>query len=208
MCMTAYLYVLQTLSDWEIGYITAEMHSRRYFDTSKEPVPLVVVGSAREGVRTMGGITINPEERIDAVDFRDGDMLILPGADTWMERANRKVLDIVPGILEGGVTVAAICGATMALANAGVLDTRRHTSNDGDYLKAVCPAYSGSGFYVQEHAVTDGNVITATGLAPLEFSYEVFKKLAVMRTATLEAWYQLNSTREARYYFALMESLK
>ncbi|HPB83728.1 MAG TPA: glutamine amidotransferase, partial [Spirochaetota bacterium] len=92
--MTAYLYVLQTLSDWEIGYITAEMHSRRYFDTSKEPVPLVVVGSAREGVRTMGGITINPEERIDAVDFRDGDMLILPGADTWMERANRKVLDI------------------------------------------------------------------------------------------------------------------
>lgn len=206
--MTAYLYVLQTLSDWEIGYITAEMHSRRYFDTSKEPVPLVVVGSAKEAVRTMGGITINPEKCIDAVDFREGDMLILPGADTWMERANRKVMDIVPGILAGGVTVAAICGATMALANASVLDTRRHTSNDGDYLKAVCPAYSGSGFYVQEHAVTDGNVITATGLAPLEFSYEVFKKLAVMRTATLEAWYQLNSTREAQYYFALMESLK
>lgn len=206
--MTAYLYVLHTLSDWEIGYITAEMRSRRYFNTSKEPVPLVMAGNTKEPVRTMGGISITPEERIEAVKFREGDMLILPGADTWMESANMKVMDIVPGILEAGVTVAAICGATMALAHIGVLDTRRHTSNDREFLKAVCPAYSGEEFYVQEPAVSEGNVITATGLAPLEFTYEVFKKLDVMRTATLEAWFLLNRTREPRYYYGLMDSLR
>ena len=56
--------------------------------------------------------------------------------------------------------------------------------------------------------VTDGNLITATGLAALEFSYEVFKKTDVIKPETLEAWYQLNKTRDVKYFYALMDSLK
>ncbi len=28
---TIYVYVLDTLADWEIGYVTAELHSGRFF---------------------------------------------------------------------------------------------------------------------------------------------------------------------------------
>jgi hypothetical protein len=70
-----------------------------------------------------------------------------------------------------------------------------------------CPGYSGSAHYVKEPTVVDDNLITASGFASLEFSYEVFKKLSIMKTDTLEAWYQLNKTKESQYFFKLMESL-
>lgn len=55
-------------------------------------------------------------------------------------------------------------------------------------------------------AVTDDNFITASGIAPLEFSYEVLKRINIMKTGTLEAWYQLYKTGEPKYFYALMES--
>ena len=103
--------------------------------------------------------------------------------------------------------VAAICGATLGLANAGLLDNRPHTSNDLAVLKMFCPGYHGEQAYVNEPAVTDGNLITASGLAPAEFAYQVFRRLDVMLPATLEAWYGLNTTRKPEYFYALMQSL-
>ena len=111
-------------------------------------------------------------------------------------------------MINKNVIVAAICGATIALAQKGLLNNRKHTSNGIELLKMTCPGYSGEKFYLNQPVVADNNLITATGLAALEFSYEVFKKTNLMKTETLEAWYQLHNTMEAKYFFALMESLK
>ena len=94
--------------------------------------------------------------------------MILPGADTWFEDNNKKIMNLIPELLGQNVTVAAICGATLALAKNGILNTRKHTSNDKEFLKISCPEYSGEDLYLNQPAVTDGNLITATGLAPLE----------------------------------------
>ena len=29
--MTVYVYVMDTLADWEIGHVTAELYSKRFF---------------------------------------------------------------------------------------------------------------------------------------------------------------------------------
>jgi hypothetical protein len=55
--------------------------------------------------------------------------------------------------------------------------------------------------------VRDGNLVTASGLAALEFSYEVIRMLGVWRESTAEAWFKLHKTREARWYYALVESM-
>lgn len=206
--MTAYLYVLDTLADWEIGYLTSELYSGRYLDKTKKQVSLIKTGSSLKQIKTMGGIVIVPDVQIDDVGFKAGDLLILPGANTWDDTDNRKVIEAVPGILAGGTAVAAICGATIALAKNGLLNDRAHTSNDLGWLKMTCPKYSGEKHYLDRPAVADGNLITASGHAPLEFSYETFKKMNVMKAETLEAWYMLYKTKEAKYYFDLMESLK
>lgn len=203
-----YLYILDTLSDWEIGYITAEIASGRFLDRNKEEVSLIKVGSSLEPITTMGGVVITPDKDIKDVNFKDGDILILPGADDWTNIKNNKVLDIVQSLLDRNVIIAAICGATIALANRGFLNNREHTSNDLSYLKMICPNYIGETLYKEQPAVTDGNLITATGFAPLEFSYELFKTSEIMRKDTLEAWFQLYKTKESKYFYDLMQSLQ
>ncbi|MBN2588981.1 MAG: glutamine amidotransferase [Sedimentisphaerales bacterium] len=206
--MKAFLYVLNTLADWEIGYLTAEINSGRFLDKTKTPVNLIKLGNTLEPIKTMGGIAITPDESIDNIELQEGDLLILPGADTWLEESNNKILNLVADVINKNVIIAAICGATMALAQRGLLNDRKHTSNDKEFLKMTCPEYSGENFYLNQPVVVDDNLITATGLAALEFSYEIFKKSNLMKTETLEAWYHLHKTMEAKYFFSLMESLK
>ena len=202
-----YLYVLNTLADWEIGHITAELKSGRYMRPDRT-LELVTIGNTRDAVKTMGGFSITPDMTVEEAGFREGDVLILPGGDTWAEKDNGRVLDLLPALLEKKILVAAICGATAALAERGILDKRRHTSNDKEFLKMFCPGYRGSEHYVETAVAVDDNLITASGLAPLEFSYEIFRKTNVMKTDTLEAWYGLFRTREPQYFYSLMESLR
>ena len=206
--MKVYIYILNTLADWEISYLTAELNSGRYLDKTKPSVELIKIGNTTEPIKTMGGIIITPDESIDNIRFKEDDLLILPGADTWMEEENKKIIDIVSGIINKKVIIAAICGATFALANRGILNDRNHTSNDMEVLKMFCPEYTGENFYLNQPAVTDDNLITASGITPLEFSYEVLKRINVMKAETLEAWYQLYKTNESKYFYTLMESLK
>jgi putative intracellular protease/amidase len=206
--MKVYLYVLNTLADWEISYLIAELNSGRYLDKTKPLVELIKIGNTTEPIKTMGGITIVPDKSVDNIRFKEDDLLILPGADTWMEEENKKIIDIVSGIIDKKVIIAAICGATVALANKGILNNRKHTSNDIEFLKMFCPEYAGENFYLNQPAVTDDNLITASSIAPLEFSYEVLKRINVMKAETLEAWYQLYKTKEAKFFYALMESIE
>ncbi|MDR0306285.1 MAG: glutamine amidotransferase [Chitinispirillales bacterium] len=207
--MNVYLYLLDTLADWEIGFLTAELNSERYFDKDKGPISIIKIGNTMASIKTMGGIAINPDKCIDDVVFMDNDILILPGGDTWINNeVNNKIIKIVSEIINKKIIVAAICGATIALANNGLLNNRRHTSNSKEFLEMVCPKYTGSKYYLNEPAAVDDNLITATGLAPIEFTYEVLKKTNLIKENVLEAWFQLYKTREAKYYYSLMEAMK
>lgn len=203
--MKAYLYVLDTLADWEIGYLAAELHSGRFL--ADGPVPLHRIGAATAPVTSMGGTALTPEASFAEIGFAAGDCLILPGADTWLDGSHGALLAALPALLDAGVVVAAICGATFALAAAGILDRRHHTSNDCSLLQYVAPGYAGAAYYREETVVTDGPLITAGGFAPLEFAHAVFRRTGVMRPAVLDAWYRLHATREPRCYHALMAAL-
>jgi putative intracellular protease/amidase len=156
----------------------------------------------------MGGIKIAPDVDIANINIKNGDIMILPGADTWLDGTNNEILNFAEQNIDKNITIAAICGATIALAYKGLLDKRKHTSNDLGFLKTVCPNYNGEMYYCNQHAVTENNLITASGIAPLEFTCEVIKKLNIMEKTTIEAWYNLYRTKESKYFFELMDSLK
>lgn len=60
-----YLYVCNTMSDWEYGYLIAELNSGRYFKKDAAPLKVVTVGANQEIVTTMGGLSIKPDISID-----------------------------------------------------------------------------------------------------------------------------------------------
>lgn len=205
---TVYLYVFDTMADWEIGYLTAELNSGRYYKKGLTPSKVVTVGIDKTPVTTMGGLKILPDIKLDECSIESTDTLILPGGETWTEAIHQPILHIVEKCLKEGTLVAAICGATMGLAQSGLLNSRQHTSNDLEYLKMVCPAYKGEEHYKMESVVTDGNLITASGIAPLEFTVHVIEALGVYSAKTLDAWYGLYKTHESKYFYELMESVQ
>jgi len=203
----AYLYVFDTMADWEAAFLISELKTGRYFKQNLPPCEVKTVALTEDPVLTMGGIRIVPDITVSQCHPQSNSLLILPGGNTWLEPVHAEMLTRAEEFLAAGSVVAAICGATFGLALAGLLNDRFHTSNNLDYLKAICNNYTGEEKYCRKPAVTDGGLITAPGISPLEFACEVFKALDVFEESTLEAWYQLYKTGDAKYYFALMQSV-
>ena len=207
MGKNAHLYVLDTLADWEPGYLIAELNSGRYFAEPGSALPVRTVGATTAPIRTKGGLQLTPDLAVAELDPADSAVLILPGGDTWPEPTHAPILAKAREFLAAGVPVAAICGATIALAQAGLLDDRPHTSNDPGALAQFAPNYRGGAHYVAAPAVVDGDLITATGTAPVEFARAVLDRLGVLRPSTLDAWHRLQTERSTESFVALMDSL-
>ncbi len=202
-----YLYVFDTMADWEIGYLTAELNSGRFFKKGLAPSKIVTVGIEKTPVTTMGGLKILPDVNVEECSIENADALILPGGNTWTEKIHEPILAKAEQCLMKDVVLAAICGATVGLARKGLLESRWHTGNDLNYLKMICPDYAGEKYYKHETVVTDGKLITA-GIASLEFSLHVLRALDVFSEKTLDAWYNLYRSYEPRYFFELMNSIQ
>lgn len=205
--ITVYVYALDTLADWELGYAAAELNSGRFFRKDAPEVTVKTVGIAKEPVKTMGGMTILPDCVIGEIAVNHKNVLLLPGAETWEHPEHGAIIEKAGEFLSAGAVVCAICGAAAALANAGLLDSRFHTSNGVGYLEMVSPGYKGQNFYVDKPSVTDGNLITAGSAGALLWTRQIIERLEVFQPDTLDAWYAYFSTGEARHFFALMQTL-
>lgn len=204
---TVYIYVLDTLADWEIGHITSELNSGRFFKKDAESVSIKTVSYSKEPINTMGGLRIVPDCVIDAIAVSEKSVLILPGADTWNDPKHESIIKKASEFLSSDAMVCAICGATVALANAGLLDNRRHTSNGTGFLEMVSPCYKGQNLYIDEPSISDKNLITAACTGALLWTKQIIEYLDVFKPDTLEAWYKYFSSGKAEYFFELMNSL-
>ena len=206
--ITVYIYLLATLADWEIGSLTAELNSKRFFRPDAPQLIVKTVAVSKEPVKSMGGLTIIPDCTIDEIEMTEKTVLILPGADTWSDAENAQIIQKASVLLSKGGSVCAICGATVALANAGILNDRPHTSNGKGFLDMFCPDYKGQKFYVDQPAVRDGNLITGSATGSLMWTKLIIEKLDLFKPETLEAWYAYFSTGKAEHFFALMQSVQ
>lgn len=103
--------------------------------------------------------------------------------------------------------MCAICEATAALANFGLLDQRPHTSNGPGFLEMFAPCDKGQSFYTDKPSVADNNLITASSTGALLWAKQIIEHLGVFQAETLEAWYEYFSTGKPECFFALMKTL-
>lgn len=204
---TVYVYTLDTLADWELGYVTAELNSKRFFKKDAPSISVKMVGISKEPIKTMGGLTVFPDCVINDIVVNEKSVLLLPGANTWDDPKHGAIIEKAGELLSAGATVCAICGATAALANAGLLDQRLHTSNGTGYLEMFSPCYKGQQFYVDKPSVADQNLITANSTGALLWAKQIIERLKVFQPNTLEAWYMYFSSGEKQHFFALMQTL-
>ena len=179
-----FIYLFNGFSDWEIAYLTPEINKSEKFD-------LVYFSADGNPVSSSGGMEVRVDRSLSQINIDDVHMLILPGGEAWERGENGAITSFVAELCAKRVAIAAICGATFFLAQLGILDNVKHTSNVLFYLQGVAPNYVGADQYVDSLAVSDGNIITANGIAPIEFAREVFSMLELHSEKDVERWFQL-----------------
>ena len=183
-----YLLAVEGYADWEPSHALAEL--RRHGGYRVE-----TVGLTRQPVTSMGGIRVMPTRAIGEVDPDDVEVLILPGGDRWESpELEPEIEALVRDLDNRAATIAAICGATIAIARLGLLKGRLHTSNGLDYLRTHVAGYNEDANYVDTPAVRDRGLLTASGLGDVEFARELFEDLGVLSPDDRAAWAQIFRT--------------
>jgi len=170
--MTRVITILtENFSDWETALINSTCRGYYGFDTRfASPKGTPVISS--------GGMLVTPQLSIEAIQLDEIDLLIVCGGTAWQTEQAPNITGLVAQAYEKNIVVAAICDGTRVLAQAGVLDNLRHTSNSAENLSQL--NYRGAAYYQDvPYAVADRRVITAPGSAPVSFMAEILSTLGI-----------------------------
>jgi putative intracellular protease/amidase len=177
-------YVQDGFADWECSYILPILH--------ETCCQILVVSEDGLPKTSLGGLKVQPDRSLAQVEHLDVEGLILPGGDAWNDSSkNHQILDLAERYLGEGILVAAICSATIGLARRGLLNDRKHTSNDIQILKNSTSNYHGEALYSWRLALTDGNLITSSGVGALEFTEQLMNYFELYSPDYREQWFDL-----------------
>jgi putative intracellular protease/amidase len=184
MRLKAYLLVFDGLADWEPALAMCEINKSGKYD-------VVTVGFSDQPITTMGGYKIIPDITLDSIKPDETVIFIMPGGDMWEQGPHEDLIERLRRFFSTGITIAAICGATLEVARAGLTHGIHHTSNSKGYLKAMLPDYKDDDHYVNTLVVTDRNLITASGLGSVEFASEIGRLLKIYNDEEVHEFYEM-----------------
>lgn len=194
-----YVYILNTMADWELGYVMSAVSME-----INDEYCIKTVACNKNTITTLGGFKIIPDCSVEEIDESNMKALLIPGGDTWGNPEHEEILSKVKKYLEKGILVGAICGATLSLANLGILNKYSHTSNSRDYLKLFSTGYTGNKLYQDKLAVRDRNLVTGSSAGSLLWAKEIIDYLEIFSKEITQAWYNYYLTGDPKYYLEML----
>lgn len=178
-----YMLVFDGFADWELALICCEINkSGRY--------KVKTVGLSEQIVCSMGGLKVVPDITINDIDMEEVCLFMFPGGDMWLSEENHQVTSLLQELNRRNVLLAGICGATAAFGRAGLLQGIKHTSNTREFLQKHASSCCKED-YIDYPAVTDKNIITASGVGSVEIAYEIIKKLEIYDKEDQKQWLRI-----------------
>jgi len=167
--MKALFLLYEGYVDWEISVLSG------IFKMTKMKAETT---SVTRQVRHVGGFKVEVDHLLADVDPARYDALIIPGGEPLPLAKEGNIKALIQSFHQEDKLVAGICGGTVYLAAAGILDGRPYSTSveNEDHLA----------FFEQERrssgdVTIDRNVITAEGNAYVEFAIEVSKALRLFQ---------------------------
>lgn len=184
---TVLLVILQQYADWEAAYISSAISM-----LGQGKYQIKTVSQTKDYVQSIGGFRVLPDYDITSAPD-EYEALILIGGMTWRNANAQQVKALVKDCRQKGKLLGGICDASAFLGTAGILNDVMHTSNDLNDLKQWAGSlYTGQTKYVAKQAISDKNVITANGTAPLEFAKEILLALKAANEEKIMDWYNFH----------------
>lgn len=182
------LVLLDEYSDWEGAFLSTALHNG-VVSGGEVKYKVHVVAPTLNAVRSIGGFRTSPDYSFENMP-KEYEALILIGGNRWDSPEAELVVPLVQKALDSGKLVGAICCGASFLCAHGFLNHVKHTGNGLEELQRWGgERYTNEAGYVNAQAVSDGNVVTANGVAYLEFTREVLLCLEADAVESIETWY-------------------
>lgn len=129
---------------------------------------------------TEGKQKVLPDTTINKIDPDEFDLFIIPGGDPTHLFENPELKNFLIRLNEKNKYIAGICGGTFLMAKWGILDNKKCTGAGSgiDPNQSYSKLFNKS-IVLDEDVVVDGNTITATGQAFIEFAVELYRIMDV-----------------------------
>lgn len=105
MMKTVYMYVQDTMADWEHGYLMQALSLQAML--KKPKVAVKTINRVKESIKTAEWMTFVPDLGLADVDTESIAALVLIGGETWLDEEQADILNLAAQPLQEGILVAA-----------------------------------------------------------------------------------------------------
>jgi len=164
------VFIFDEMTDYEITFISHLLSA----DAGKE---IITIAYEDKMIKGRSGFLYKPSRLVDDVLDEDVEGLIITGG--WYGQTKPELMKLINNLNSKGKLISAICGAgTVFLAKAGVLNNVKYTTPIVEWTQKHIEIYGNEDpfpreNFVSERVVRDRNIITAQGIAFIDFAIEI-----------------------------------
>jgi len=164
------VFIFDEMTDYEITFISHLLSA----DAGKE---IITIAYEDKMIKGRSGFLYKPSRLVDDILDEDVEGLIITGG--WYGQTKPELMKLINNLNSKGKLISAICGAgTVFLAKAGVLNNVKYTTPIVEWTQKHIEIYGNEDpfpreNFVSERVVRDRNIITAQGIAFIDFAIEI-----------------------------------
>lgn len=164
------VFIFNGMTDYEITFISHLLSS----DAGKDIIPIAY---RYELIKGKSGFVYKPSKLVKEVLNEEVEGLIIPGG--WYGELQQELMDLINNLNSKGKLISAICGAgTVFLAKAGIFKNVNYTTPVIEWTQKHAEVFGEKDpfpreNYISKRVVRDGNIITAQGIAFVDFAVEI-----------------------------------
>ena len=164
------VFIFEEMTDYEITFITHLLGA----DANKE---VITVSYEDRIIKGRSGFLYKPLKLVSEVLVESVDGLIIPGG--WFGDLRPELIALIKKLSLEGKLISAICGAgTVFLAKSGILNDVKYTTPIVQWTEKHSEVFGEQDpftreNFVQGRVVRDKNIITAQGVAFIDFAIEI-----------------------------------
>ncbi|GKU25120.1 DJ-1/PfpI family protein [Clostridium folliculivorans] len=181
------VFIFDGMTDYEITFIT-------HILGAGEGKEIITIAYEDKIIKSRSGFLYKPKALVKDVLNEEVEGLIICGG--WYGDTRRELIKLINNLHSKGKLIAGICGAgTIFLAKAGILDNVKYTTPAVEWTEKHIEVFGEKDPFprenlVKKRVVRDGNIITAQGIAFIDFAIEICD------------WFNIFESQEERDSFA------